>query len=89
MKDVHGVGLQGWSDGKRKRLETCLNSFVRALIRASEAIEQQRLEAEAQGKGSAVVGLTCALAAGEEERVSQPDTQKVPQARSLSIKAHQ
>ena len=50
MKDVHGVGRQSWSDGKRKRLETCLNSFVRALIRASEALEQQRLEAEAQAR---------------------------------------
>ena len=50
MKDVHGVGRQSWSDGKRKRLETCLNSFMRALIRASEAVEQQRLEAEAQAR---------------------------------------
>jgi hypothetical protein len=50
MKDVHGVGRLSWSDGKRKRLETCLNSFVRALIRASEALEQQRLEADAQAR---------------------------------------
>ena len=50
MKGVQNVGRQSWSDGKRARLETSLNSFVRALIRASNALEQHRIEAEEQAR---------------------------------------
>ncbi|MFH1627448.1 MAG: hypothetical protein ABIE47_01840 [Pseudomonadota bacterium] len=35
-----------WSDGRRQRLEDCLNSFVGGLIKAAEAIRHRRIERE-------------------------------------------
>lgn len=37
-----------WSDGKRQRLEDCLNSFVGGLIKTAEAIRHRRIERERQ-----------------------------------------
>jgi hypothetical protein len=37
-----------WSDGKKQRLDQCLNSFVVGLVVAAERLKQQRLEREAR-----------------------------------------
>jgi hypothetical protein len=37
-----------WSDGRKQRLEDCLNSFVGGLIKAAEAIRHRRVERERQ-----------------------------------------
>lgn len=37
-----------WSDGRRQRLEDCLNSFVVGLIKAAEALRHRRIERERQ-----------------------------------------
>lgn len=41
-----GLTRKTWSDGKRQRIETCLNSFVLALIRGAERSRLERIAAE-------------------------------------------
>ena len=50
MKNVRDVGRMSWTDDKPKKLEACLNMFVRALICAAEVVRNQRLEWEAREK---------------------------------------
>ena len=57
--NLNGTAIMDWHeadtpryrlDDKPKKLEACLNMFVRALIRAAEMMRGQRLQREAQEK---------------------------------------
>ena len=48
IREVDDVGRKSWTDGKPKHLEDCLNMFVRALVRASQVLEQRRIKREEQ-----------------------------------------
>jgi hypothetical protein len=50
MKYERNAGRKSWTDDKPKRLEGCLNTFVRALIRTAEIVRRRRLEQEAAEK---------------------------------------
>ncbi len=50
MKYERSAGRKSWTDDKPKRVEACLNTFVRALIRTAEIVGRRRLEHEAAEK---------------------------------------
>ena len=48
IKDCFSYTRKGWADGKEKKLEDCLNSFIRGLYKAALAkrVNRERIERE-------------------------------------------